>query len=81
MNNRVEPVLANAQRGTGSGQRSFTVYIVSKYNIAFYTGFNLQNSFRSQKLGTIKHVLQRQKLKVWLFGDISDEKIFLGILR
>lgn len=47
----------------------------------FYTCFNLQVSFRSRKLGTIKHILQRRKLQVGFFGDISDEKIFLGILR
>lgn len=43
--------------------------------------FHLQVSFTSQKLGIIKHILQRPKLRVGFLGGISNEKIFLGILR
>lgn len=64
--------------GPGSEQRFFTVLTITWH---LYTRFHLQISFTSRKLGIIKHILQRRKLRVGVFGGISNEKIFLGILR
>lgn len=64
--------------GPGSEQRFFTVLTITWH---LYTRFHLQVAFTSGKLGIIKHILQRQKLRVEFFGGISNEKIFLGILR
>lgn len=64
--------------GTGSEQRFFTVLTITWH---LYTCFHLQVAFTPGKLRIIKHILRRQKLRVEFFGGISNEKIFLGILR